>query len=321
MDSGFFNNTEVVSEDFATFVRGILTNGVTGDTEDVLKVTAAGGMKISVAPGYAWINGHYGVCESSETLTIATADGVNPRIDRVVVRLDMSAAKVSLAIVTGIAATSPSATALTRDGTIHELCLAEVRVNAGVTSISNENIKDTRADSKLCGAVLANTRETLTLDGKADESDLQAVENRMTTAENNINTIANKLNSKVLQGKNLISTPKSGTDNVIIEADTVGFCPIRIGLTVNVTFKISASGYEISGEKSLQMMLFGEETLTTRIRLTDEGSSEDYYTDVRVETTANNIKVTSTPIQDPESVGTFTRNSITINSMRGAYLP
>lgn len=321
MDSGFFNNTTVVSEDFATFVRGILTNGITGDSEDVLMVTAAGGMKLSVAPGYAWINGHYGVCESVEGLTIGTADGTYPRIDRVIVRLDMSATKVFLAVLTGIAAASPIAPALTRDGTIHELCLAEVRVNAGATSITSENITDTRADSELCGAVLANTRETLALNGKADESDLQAIANRTTTAENNINSITTKLNGKVLQGKNLISSPQSGTNNVIIEADTTGFCPIRIGLTVNVTFKISASGYEISGEKSLQMMLFGEETLTTRIRLTDEGSSEDYYTDVRVEVTSDGINVTSTPIQDPESVGTFTRNSITVNSIRGAYLP
>ena len=321
MDSGFFNNTKVISEDFATFVRGILTNGVTGDTEDVLKVTAAGGMKLSVAPGYAWINGHYGVCKSTEGLTVSTADGTNPRIDRVVVRLDMSAAKVSLAILTGTAAASPSAPALTRDGTIHELCLAEITVNAGATSITAANIKDTRADSILCGAALANTKESLALDGKADESDLQAIASRTTTAENNIRSITTKLNGKVLQGKNLISTPKSGTDNVIIEADTVGFCPIRIDLTVNVTFKISASGSEISGEKSLQMLLFGNETLTTRIRLTEENSTDDYYTDVSVEVTTAGISVTSTPIQDPIAVGTFTKNRITVNSIRGAYLP
>lgn len=321
MDSGFFNNTKVISEDFATFVRGILTNGVTGDTEDVLKVTAAGGMKLSVAPGYAWINGHYGVCKSTEGLTVSTADGTNPRIDRVVVRLDMSAAKVSLAILTGTAAASPSAPALTRDGTIHELCLAEITVNAGATSITSANIKDTRADSILCGATLANTKESLALDGKADESDLQAIASRTTTAENNIKSITTKLNGKVLQGKNLISSSKSGAGNVIIEADTTGYCPIRIRIKVDVIFTIAASGVKVGGAVEREYTVYGTETLTERIYTSKTTETTEVYTDLSIAVTNDSITVTSSAAWGGTAEGEITTNNVTVMSARGAYLP
>lgn len=204
MISGFFDNKKVVSEDFATFVRGILTNGVTGDSEDVLKVTAAGGMNVSVAPGYAWINGHFGRVDTAETLTLSTASGSMTRIDRVVVRLDMSAGTVSLAVIKGTAAVSPSATPLTRDGTIYELCLANIRVSAGATAITDANIDDTRADKTICGAVLANTKESLTIEGLASKSELEEL-------ENSISADIAKLYARKLAVKNLISETVEGT--------------------------------------------------------------------------------------------------------------
>lgn len=236
MTNGFFDNKTVVSEDFATFVRGILTNGVTGDTADVLKVSAAGGMYVNVAPGYAWINGHFGKVEVPEILTISTASGSMARIDRVVVRLDMNAATVSLAILTGTAAAAPTAPVLTRDGTIHELCLANISVAAGATAITSADITDTRADSTLCGAVLANTKETLALSGKADQTALEALEESL-SAE------ITKLYARKLTAKELINEPINGTitasettatGTAVLSAAMAGYGIIRLTGTVTM---------------------------------------------------------------------------------------
>lgn len=68
-------------------------------------------------------------------------------------RLDTSTAarSIVLAVKQGTAAASPVAPALTRSGNVYEICLADVRVNAGAVSISNSNITDTRADGNVCG--------------------------------------------------------------------------------------------------------------------------------------------------------------------------
>ena len=86
-------------------------------------------------------------------VTLATADGVLNRIDRIVVRWDLTERKISVAVKSSTPATSPVAPALQRDADAYELCLADVLVGAGVTAISQANITDRRLDGSLCGVV------------------------------------------------------------------------------------------------------------------------------------------------------------------------
>ena len=81
------------------------------------------------------------------------ADGVLNRIDRIVVRWDLTERKISVAVKSSAPATSPVAPALQRDADAYELCLADVLVGAGVTAISQANITDRRLDGSLCGVV------------------------------------------------------------------------------------------------------------------------------------------------------------------------
>lgn len=116
--------------------------------------TSPASMNVTVATGAAFIQGRmFEVHTAAETLAIGAADPVNPRIDRVVVKLDNSSAvrSVSLAVKAGTPAASPTPPALQRDGTVWELSLAQVYVAAGATSISSANITDERADATLCG--------------------------------------------------------------------------------------------------------------------------------------------------------------------------
>lgn len=153
MRSGFFDNTEVISEDFARFAAGILTNGVLADTESALRVSAGQNMTVGISPGYAWINGHFGVAENAEALTLQTADGTYGRKDRIIVRMNMSEGSVYLHVLTGNAGETPAAPNVVRDGTYYDLSLAVVSIPAGTLQITDAMIEDTRRDTAVCGGV------------------------------------------------------------------------------------------------------------------------------------------------------------------------
>ncbi|MBQ5640299.1 MAG: hypothetical protein IIV05_00685, partial [Ruminococcus sp.] len=150
-NSGFFNaflrggvyDRTYNADDYCNNLATIIKSGVTYSSADDLKVTAHSGMTVSVGAGRAWILGHWYYNDTAYTgLTIGTApSGSNARIDRIVLRLDTSTAarSIVLAVKQGTAAASPVAPALTRSGNVYEICLADVRVNAGAVSISNKN--------------------------------------------------------------------------------------------------------------------------------------------------------------------------------------
>lgn len=152
----FFNSTNndrtYNAESFEAWIKPLLSNGVfsTG-----MKVSAQStpDMSVSVATGYANINGKVACWASDNTLSIATAPGTYPRIDTVVLRRDNTNRKISLEVVTGTPASTPSAPAPTRTGDVYELVIAQIYVGVGVTSIANANITDTRTNTTLCGLV------------------------------------------------------------------------------------------------------------------------------------------------------------------------
>lgn len=128
------------------------TSGV--HASDVLGVTASAGLSVTVAPGVAWLKYAdfagvaYGNTEAKR-LQLDAASTNYPRIDRIVVRYSKSENKVYLAVRKGTAASSPSAPAIVRDANTYEISLAQVRVNAGATSVSS--ITDERLNNDVCG--------------------------------------------------------------------------------------------------------------------------------------------------------------------------
>lgn len=128
------------------------TSGV--HASDVLGVTASDGLSVTVAPGIAWLKYAefagvaYGNTEAKR-LQLDAASTNYPRIDRIVIRYSKSENKVYLAVRKGTAAKSPSAPAIVRDANTYEISLAQVRVNAGATSVSS--ITDERLNNDVCG--------------------------------------------------------------------------------------------------------------------------------------------------------------------------
>ncbi|KOG26824.1 tail fiber domain-containing protein [Streptomyces viridochromogenes] len=106
-------------------------------------VTASSGMNLNVSAGLAIVRGHVVQSTATEVVTISAA-GTSVRVDRVVLRLDPSLNSIVLAVKAGTAgSTTPPALTQTDTG-IYELALAQVTVNASVTSITSADITRTR---------------------------------------------------------------------------------------------------------------------------------------------------------------------------------
>ena len=208
MISGFFNGQSVTAEDFATAFGGVMTNGVLADTQDALKVVPAGNMSVAISSGYCWIEGHFGNNETTTSLTLSNSDGVLNRIDRVIARLNRTLNLVQLLVLKGTLSATPTPPALVRDGTYYDLCLAEVKVDKGTTTITEDMITDTRNDSNLCGAVTLRSAFNFALDGKADKSVVEAlttvVDGKASTSAITNGTI--KACADRLQGKPISTT-------------------------------------------------------------------------------------------------------------------
>lgn len=155
--SSFFNSVSgdrvYRAEEWAEYFASFIGNGVFPVPSTSLQVVAGSGMAVAVKTGKAWVNGYFYYNTSDLPVTLATADGVLNRIDRIVVRWDLTERKISVAVKSSTPATSPVAPALQRDADAYELCLADVLVGAGVTAISQANITDRRLDGSLCGVV------------------------------------------------------------------------------------------------------------------------------------------------------------------------
>ncbi len=155
--SGFFNSSDgdriYDAADFAAYFGGLVSNGVFYMTATNLQVSPSIGLAVIVAAGSAWINGYRYENTDVLNLPLTTANGSNPRIDRIVVRLSQISRSVQIAIVDGTPAASPLAPALTRTSDVYELCLADVLVPTAATSIVTNNILDTRLNTSLCGLV------------------------------------------------------------------------------------------------------------------------------------------------------------------------
>ena len=155
--SGFFNSSDgdrvYDATDFAAYFGNLVSNGVFYASATNLQATPGNGLAVSVAAGSAWINGYRYENTDDLNLPLTTANGSNPRIDRIVVRLSQVSRSIQLAVVDGTPAATPSTPALTRTSDIYELGIADVLIPAAATSIAANNITDTRLNTSLCGLV------------------------------------------------------------------------------------------------------------------------------------------------------------------------
>ena len=161
--SGFFDAHKVgeswdrvyLAEDFAKFFSPLIGNGVFAGRSNELQVfqSVPAGMSVTVSSGQSWIDGYGYLNDSDLTVSVDPADGVLGRIDRIVNQWSAVDRQIRTVWKKGTPAVNPVAPPLRWDADYKELNLCTLNITAGLSAIMQDKIKDTRADSSVCGWV------------------------------------------------------------------------------------------------------------------------------------------------------------------------
>lgn len=148
--------------------------GIRYGTGSPLFVGPSSGMNITVNPGICFVQGTasatagmYTCClDTTTTLTVATSDPTNPRIDNVICQITDVGTSLSTTVVTlqtGTPAPSPVAPTLPANSFL----LATVSVAANATTITSGNISTNRVFTVATGGILPISSTTGGLTGSA----------------------------------------------------------------------------------------------------------------------------------------------------------
>lgn len=133
-----------MEDQWRAMARLWLSDGpVRGESTEFQVITAAG-RNVTVRAGQCWIEGHWGVLGTPFTQPLGANVSGNPRIDTVVLRNDFGANTISIEVLVGTPAGSPSPPALTQNTSVWEIPLADVRCANGFTSPISSDITDRR---------------------------------------------------------------------------------------------------------------------------------------------------------------------------------
>ena len=170
---------EYNAQEFTDYFKALVTTGIMKGAGNELAVTANGSNMITtVNTGIAFLLGRYYENDSPLTLTHDTETLGNSRIDRIVIRMDLSteARYVKAFIKKGVPSTNPIPPALTQTSNLYEISLAQVRVVGGQTFIAVNNVTDERGKDVICpwagSNILPNFDDNYVitaLEGKADK--------------------------------------------------------------------------------------------------------------------------------------------------------
>lgn len=144
---------EYNAQQFTDYFKTLVTTGVMKGEYNELEVTTNGANMVSaVKSGVAFIEGRYYHNDALlELMHDTEVLGLN-RIDRIVVRLDLSteARYVKAFIKKGVPSTNPVAPVLTQTQQLYEISLAQILVVGGQTFIASNAVTDERGKAVIC---------------------------------------------------------------------------------------------------------------------------------------------------------------------------
>jgi hypothetical protein len=158
-----FENGDTSESQFSRLFVELQDSGVAASSgSNALQVTANGtDLTLSIAAGFAVVRGHALDSSATETRTLAAAES-NPRIDRVILRLDPVSNLITPEVLRGSPSVSPQPQGLVQTETgIYEMLLADVNVPAAALAISPTDVVDKRTYvGGRVGAWTTSTRPT-----------------------------------------------------------------------------------------------------------------------------------------------------------------
>lgn len=244
--SGFFDANEIgegvydrvySAADFAHYFSLLVGSGVFYLPTGGLKVTAEASpaMSVVVNPGNGWIEGYYITVPKNEEehLVISVADALYSRIDSIIMGLTLDDRRVKLYVRSGTASSFPSPVDLIRNGSVQEYELAQILIEPGISSITNTNITDMRADSSRCGFVRSLVeKETGYLENFVQKSD-KGKPNGVASLDS-----SGKVPNEQLPSMDYIPTSQKGTANGVASTDKYNrLNPIHYPITYTYSAK------------------------------------------------------------------------------------
>ena len=242
----FANGTYYTQPDFAKLMSDSMGDGYVKGVQNELAVSATDPttMSVTVGLGRGYIQGYsFDVVDTEYPVTISTADSNNPRIDRIIARLSVTAEmNISLLALSGVPSATPSASELTRTSETYDISLAQVYVGAGVTSITTNNITDERDNLLVCGVAGAKHNFTNSVYVPVDVSLIASgVADRDPVRFNGSQWVTD--NSPAAFG-----VWDADTNTVIIEGYLDGFTGLTPGAYVNeIAYAISTTAVIVNG--------------------------------------------------------------------------
>lgn len=288
---------EYSQTEFAEVLGTIIGNGYLGQVDNELIVTqnTPAGMSVLVETGQGWINGYWYANGTTKEITIATSDQSNPRIDLVVLRLDILNARSIVATVkTGTPASVPVAPSLTQTEQLWEIPLAEVYVGTAVLSITDANITDKRYQ-----ALLQDTDEIL-----------DYVDGQVSTLNNSISLKA-PINSPTFTGT-VSGITKSMVSLGNVDNTSDANKPISSATQTALNDKLSLGGGTLSGA-------LNGTTATFSGLITANGGQIKFPATQNASADANTLDDYEEGTFTPAIVGMTTAGTGTYNTRYGVY--
>lgn len=145
-----FNGIDTTETQYSQIFRRLQSTGVYGeDTDNSLKLVQKTGLTATIKStpsGIAFVRGHMYQTDADVDITF-TAGSANPRIDRVVLRLNPTTNTITPTIIEGVpAASNPEPPALVQtDAGNFDLLIAEVYRTASAPNVVTADITDRRS--------------------------------------------------------------------------------------------------------------------------------------------------------------------------------
>ena len=248
--AGFYNNKKnangvddrvYTAEDLRKPFTSVYTRGIQpeadGTAGETLKVTAAGGMKISVASGTANL-GAWFENNSAFSITLDNSTGAD-RYDAVIIRNDDNDDVRDTSIYIKSLTRVPTLDDLTRSDKIYEICIAYVRVPALAAQIGQSNIVDTREDGQLCN-VMSGVGATVVRTYRNTVFSERAGQTGVTIGIPQFNRSRDQL-TVIIEGRVLSTTAYTIPSNTYVELD-IGLPVIGTKVDFEVRKNVNAAG-------------------------------------------------------------------------------
>lgn len=164
-----------LAEQFARYFSKFTSTGVMNDEPNQLKVSAGSGMNVTVAIGFAYINGYWCYNDLPLILNVPLNETPSTRYDSVRVRWNATTRRIEILYIADDIVN-------VRNDSYYDLQLAQIKVDPSVSSISSEDITDVRFNDTLCGLITLVKAE-----------DIGNIDNLKTTDKTNIVNAINSL--------------------------------------------------------------------------------------------------------------------------------